>query len=102
MKKCKKVNSIQQQKFKLSSKQLLCFPKSWLNHLADFSLIINNVLFKIDFALFSCVCDKFHQLVHQENRLVFSISNEYFIYLQSFFHIMKSYSFCFEKIIFQS
>jgi hypothetical protein len=97
IKKCITVNSNQQQKFKFSSKQLLCYPKSWLNHLADFNLIINNILFKIDFSLFSCVCDKFQQLVHLDNRVEFSISNEYFVCFQSFFDIMKGYSFCFEN-----
>jgi hypothetical protein len=100
MKQCKKVNSNQSKQFKFSSKQLICFPKSWLNHLIDFNLIINNIKFGINFSLFSCVCDKFQKLNLQENQLQFSISKESFDCFHSFFDIMKGYSFCFENIDF--
>jgi hypothetical protein len=52
MKKCKKVNSNQSQQFKLSSKQLLNFSRSQLNHLVDFELFINDTKFEINFSLF--------------------------------------------------
>jgi hypothetical protein len=64
MKKCKKVNSGQSQIFKLSSKHIFCFPKSWLIHLTDFYLTINENVIGINYSLFSCVCEKlqkFHQ-----------------------------------------
>jgi hypothetical protein len=54
MKKCIKANLEHPQQFKLSSKQLICFPKSWLNHLADFNLIVNTQTLELIF-LFSLV-----------------------------------------------
>jgi hypothetical protein len=98
MEKCKQINSTQNQIFKLSSKQLICFPKSWLNHLIDFNLIINENLIGINYSLFSCVCEKLLQLDYQENELALSISNESLNCFFSFFEIMKGFSFSFENI----
>jgi hypothetical protein len=55
MKKCKKVNSTQPQKFKLSSKMLICLPKYWLDSLNDLEFVIHKKTFKINSSLFSCV-----------------------------------------------
>jgi hypothetical protein len=97
MKKCKKVNSNQPQKFILSSKQSFCLSKSLLNHLIDFDLIINDIKIEINFSLFSFVCDKFQELPHQENQLTISISNVNLNCFLSFFDLMKGYSFYFEN-----
>jgi hypothetical protein len=102
MKKCKKVHSNENQIFKLSSKQLICFPKSWLNHLIDFDIVVNNTKISINFSLFSCIYDKFQELDYQESELSISITNESLNCFVSFFDIMKGYSFCFENIDFSN
>jgi hypothetical protein len=100
MKKCLKVNSNQAQNFKISSKQLISFPRSWLNRLIDFHIIINNKSIGINFSLFSCVCDKFQDLNHQDGKLAISISNPNFNCFLSLFNIMKGYSFRYEHFNF--
>jgi hypothetical protein len=100
MKKCIRVTPTQTQIFKISTKQLIYLPRSWLNRLNDFNLIINGNSIKISYSLFSCVCEKFQQLNQQENKLVISVPNEAENNFISFFNIMKGYSFCFENIDF--
>jgi hypothetical protein len=97
MKKCKKVNPDQAQTFKLSSKHLICFPKSWLARLVDFDLIINQKKIGINFSLFSCICDKLKDLNHQEKQLPSYIAYEYLNSFLSFFDLMDGYSFNFKN-----
>jgi hypothetical protein len=97
-----KVNSNQTHIFKLSSKHLFCLPKAWLNHLIDFTLIINESRVGINSSLFSCVCDKFCELNRIGKELAISISDEYLNRFISFFDLMKGYSFSFEDVKFPS
>jgi hypothetical protein len=102
MKKWKRGSPNQDQHFKLSSKQIIYFPKSWLNHLTDFDLTINNQVIALNFSLFSCVCQKFQELHYQENQIGISISDENFHCFLSFFDMMKGYSFSFDKFDYSS
>jgi hypothetical protein len=97
MKQCKKVCPSQPQIFSLQPKIFLCYPKSWLNKLADFDLKINNHQVLISYPLFSCICDKFTQSLHQEHSLSISIPNEYLNCFISFFDLMKGFSFNFDN-----
>jgi hypothetical protein len=102
MKKCRKVIQNQTQIFKLSSKQFLCYPKSWLNHLIDFRLLIYGIPIGINYSLFSCVCDKLHQLNLQKKEYSLSISNECLNCFISFFDLLKGFSFISEHFDFSS
>jgi hypothetical protein len=100
MKKCKKIKSTQTQIFKLSSKHLFCFSKSWLNLLFDFDLIINENKIGINYSLFSCISETLNQLNNQTNELTRYISDEAVNCFHSFLDIMERYSFNYETIDF--
>jgi hypothetical protein len=92
MKQCKKVTPNQYQDFGLTTKMFMYYSRSGLNHLFDFDLKINDHQISIDSSLFSCLCDKFQEINHQEDKLTVSVPNEYLNCFLSFFDIMKGYS----------
>jgi hypothetical protein len=73
-----------------------------LKKLSDFQLVVNGKTFEINFSLFCCVSDKFFKTIFPENKLVFSIPENFLSCFTSFLDIFHGLPFYFENYSFEA
>jgi hypothetical protein len=71
---CESVSETKNQTFSFTSQQFLFLPKKTKSVLKDFTFIINNIPFQVNFPLFCCVSKLFCHDGVFENQLSFSVS----------------------------
>jgi hypothetical protein len=96
------VSFSQSQQFSFSSMNLQQLPRFYLQSLHDFSLIINNERYDVNFSFLSCVSTKFQSLNKETSELICSVPPEHLECFCSFLSIFKGFPFYYENFNFLS